>query len=118
MTVAINTVFRFFLTYLPPPQAIEAVPLSWAFCENCLSAICEFFHSMMTALNRWAPLCSLQGRSGRGGLFWVLFWAVAKKCLARGANTAMPNEITTVNAEHMKHAIPITPTPTSTQSTR
>ena len=41
---------------------------------------------------------SLQGRSLRGGLFWVLFWAVAKEYLARGANTAMPNEITTVNA--------------------
>ena len=27
----------------PPPQAIEAVPLSWAFCENCLSVLCEFF---------------------------------------------------------------------------
>jgi hypothetical protein len=55
---------------------------------------------MMAVLNRWEPLCFLQGRSGRGGLFWVLFWAVAKEYLARGARTAMPNEITTVNAIH------------------
>jgi hypothetical protein len=85
------------LTFLPPPQAIEAVQLSWAFCENCLSVFCEFFHSMMTVLLRWVPLCFLQGRSGRGGLFWALFWAVAKKCLARGARTAMPNQESTVN---------------------
>ena len=80
------------LTFLPPPQAIEAVPSSWAFCENCLSVFCEFFHGMMTALNRWGPLCFLQGRRGRGGLFWVLFWAVAKEYLARGARTAMPSK--------------------------
>jgi hypothetical protein len=81
------------LTFLPPPQAIDSVPSSWAFCENCLSVFCEFFHSMMTVLNRWGPLCFLQGRSGRGGLFWVLFWAVAKEYLARGARTARPKEI-------------------------
>ena len=63
-----------------------------------LFSVREFFHSMMAVLNRWEPLCFLQGRSGRGGLFWVLFWAVAKEYLARGANTAMPNKKHQVNA--------------------
>ena len=65
-----------------------------------LFSVREFFHSMMAVLNRWEPLCFLQGRSGRGGLFWVLFWAVAKEYLARGARTAMPNYIKAVNAKH------------------
>ena len=56
---------------------------------------------MMTVLNRWGPLCFLQGRRGRGGLFWVLFWAVAKEYLARGARTARPNEKTQVTAKHL-----------------
>ena len=56
---------------------------------------------MITVLSRWAPLCFLQGRRGRGGLFWVLFWAVAKEYLARGARTAMPNEKTQVTAKHL-----------------
>jgi hypothetical protein len=56
---------------------------------------------MIILLSQWEPLCLLQGRSLRGGLFWVLFWAVAKKCLARGARTAMPNEKTQVTAKHL-----------------
>jgi len=36
--------------------------------------------------------CLLRGVGRGDGLFWVLFLAVAKKYLARGANTAMPNE--------------------------
>ncbi len=34
------------------------------------------------------------GQVMRGGLFWVLFWAVAKEYLARGARTAMPKTST------------------------
>ena len=30
-------------------------------------------------------------------LVWVLFWAVAKEYLARGARTAMPNQIKVIN---------------------
>jgi hypothetical protein len=45
-----------FLISFPPQQANEAVQLSWAFCENCLSVFCEFFHSMITELLHWAPL--------------------------------------------------------------
>ena len=93
-------VVGFSFDFLPPQQANEAVQASWAFCENCLSVFCEFFHSMMPALSRWVSLCFLQGRSCSGGLFWVLFWAVAKVYLARGANTAMPNKNTTVNPKH------------------
>ena len=33
----------------------------------------------------------------------VLFWAVAKEYLARGARTAMPNEKEPVNAKHKTH---------------
>ena len=33
---------------------------------------------------------SFTGRSLRGGLFWVLFWAVAKEYLALDASTARP----------------------------
>ena len=34
---------------------------------------------MMVVLSRWVSLCFLQGRSCSGGLFWLLFWAVAKE---------------------------------------
>ena len=37
------------------------------------------FHSMIAVLTQWVPLCLLQGRSCSGGLFWLLFWAVAKE---------------------------------------
>ncbi len=37
------------------------------------------------------------GQVMRGGLFWVLFWAVAKEYLARGARPAMPNKSTPTN---------------------
>ncbi|NOQ89641.1 MAG: hypothetical protein GQ549_01705 [Gammaproteobacteria bacterium] len=50
----------------------------------------EFWRSMIMALDKWVPLF-FKGRSCSGGLFWLLFWAVAKESLARGANTAMPN---------------------------
>jgi hypothetical protein len=63
--------------------------LAWAFCDSCLSVVYEFWRSMLTMPFRWAPLL-LKGRSLRGGLFWVLFWAVAKEYLARGARTAKP----------------------------
>jgi hypothetical protein len=49
-----------FLTHIS--QAIELVQVSWAFCENCLSVFCEFFHSMTAVLAQWEPLCFLQGR--------------------------------------------------------
>jgi hypothetical protein len=39
----------------------------------------------------------VSGKTDRDGLFWVLFWAVAKKYLARGARTAMPNKMSPVN---------------------
>jgi hypothetical protein len=58
---------------------------------------------MIMVLSQWEPLCFFQGCSYSGGLFWVLFWAVAKECLACGARTAMPNEITTVNIEKKKN---------------
>jgi len=40
----------------PPQQAIEAVRLSWVFCENCLSVFYEFFHSMIIVLSQWGLL--------------------------------------------------------------
>ena len=63
----------------PPPQAIEAVPLSWAFCENCLSVLCEFFHSMMTALNRWAPPLLSTGASWSWQPFLGTFLGCSKR---------------------------------------
>ncbi len=38
----------------------------------------------------------------RGGFFWVLFLAVEKEYLARGAKTAMPNKSTPVNIKQRK----------------
>jgi hypothetical protein len=49
-------IFSFFLLTLPRiSQAIAVLPVSWAFCENCLSVFCEFFHSMMPATQQWEP---------------------------------------------------------------
>jgi len=45
----------------------------------CLSVFCEFWRSTITQTPQWEPLCFLQGRSCSGGLFWLLFWAVAKE---------------------------------------
>ena len=102
------SLYHVFLILFHLSQAIEAEQVSWGFCENCLSVFCEFFHGMMAALSQWGPLCflhkymdvrirAMQEKLPRGarrsdGLFWVLFWAVAKKCLACGAITAMPNK--------------------------
>ena len=36
-------------------QAIAVCPLSWAFCENCLSVFCEFFHGMIAGMPQWVP---------------------------------------------------------------
>jgi len=84
----------------------------------------EFWRSMITVLSQWEPLLfrgaadvaafyktrpvfcpSGQPKSGcsillRAKLVWVLFWAVAKECLARRATTAMLNEKYQVNANH------------------
>jgi len=40
------------------------------------------------------------------GLFWVLFWAVAKECLARGARTAMPHPAKVVKIKRRKKQQP------------
>ena len=32
------------------------LPLSWAFCENCLSVFYEFFRSMIRVASQWEPL--------------------------------------------------------------
>jgi hypothetical protein len=47
---------------------------------------------MITGTPKWEPRIFLRGASRSGGFFWVLFLAVEKKYLARGANTAMPNK--------------------------
>ena len=47
-----------------------------------------------------APRVLFSGQTDRDGLFWVLFWAVAKEYLARGANTAKPNKKIIVNIGH------------------
>ena len=39
----------------------------------CLSGFCEFWHSMITVLVKWEPLCFLQGRSCSGGTLLVTF---------------------------------------------
>ncbi|MBT8119947.1 MAG: hypothetical protein KJN89_09550 [Gammaproteobacteria bacterium] len=44
-----------FITLSRISQAIDVLPVSWAFCENCLSVLCEFFHSMMPAAQQWEP---------------------------------------------------------------
>jgi hypothetical protein len=49
------------LNLSPPEQAIESVPLLWAFCENCLSLrffynVGEIFHSMIMVLAQWESL--------------------------------------------------------------
>ena len=58
----IRHLFFSFLILSTFKQAIEEVPLSWAFCENCLSVRVlyagEFFHSMVAVLAQWEPLCS------------------------------------------------------------
>ena len=40
----------------------------------------------------------VSGQTDWDGLIWVLFWAAAKKYLARGARTAKPNEMNKVDA--------------------
>jgi len=62
MVDVVYLIFNRFLTYNPPQQAIYPAPLSWAFCENCLNVFCEFFHSMITVRDKWAPLI-FKGRS-------------------------------------------------------
>ena len=42
------------------------------------------------------------GQTNKGGLFWVLFWAVAKEYLASGARPAMPENKSAVNAINRK----------------
>ena len=88
-------IFSFFLLILPRiSQAIAVLPVSWAFCENCLSARVFYrgrvFSQHDSGNTAMGTPCFLRGARRSDGLFWVLFLAAAKKCLARGANTAMP----------------------------
>ncbi|MBT8118826.1 MAG: hypothetical protein KJN89_03825 [Gammaproteobacteria bacterium] len=67
--------------------------LAWAFWASCLSV--RAFQRVRVLAQHDNGTASMgtpafQGRSLRGGLFWVLFWAVAKEYLARGASTARP----------------------------
>jgi hypothetical protein len=48
--------FSFYLLTFPRiSQTIAVLLVSWAFCENCLSVFCEFFHSMIAATQQWEP---------------------------------------------------------------
>ena len=93
-------------------QASEVVQLSWAFCENCLSVRAfqrgRVFSQHDNSADSMGTPCLLRGASRSGGLFWVLFWAVAKEYLARGAKTAMSNQFKVVNV--------ILPSPTKPKS--
>jgi len=55
-------------------QAIVLVQVSWAFCENCLSVFCEFFHSMAAVLTQWEPLCFSAGAPGVVTAFFGYFF--------------------------------------------
>jgi len=46
---------------------------------------------MMVQWTYWEPLCFLQGRKHSDGLFWLLFWAVAKESLAIKGETSLRN---------------------------
>ena len=75
-------------------RASEVVLLSWAFCENCLSLRafkCRRVFSQHDHYTASTGTPVFQGRRRSGGLFWVLFWAVAKKYLASGARPAILN---------------------------
>ena len=48
----------------------------WAYVP---SNVGEFWRSMIMIPAKWVPLCLLQGRSWRGGPFWLLFVAVDKE---------------------------------------
>ncbi len=67
------------LTLNPLQQAIEAVRLSWAFRENCLSVLCEFFRGMITVLFQWEP------RFSGAQLLWRPFLATLLGCSKRVA---------------------------------
>jgi len=66
--------FSFFLlTFLRISQAIDVLPVSWVFCENCLSVFCEFFHSMMPAVHQWEPR-AFYGATGVATAFFGYFF--------------------------------------------
>jgi len=63
-----------FLTLSRISQAIGVLPVSLAFCENCLSVFCEFFHSMVPAAQQWEPR-AFYGAPGVATAFLVTFFS-------------------------------------------
>ena len=53
-------------------------------CTNVASAWSAraTWRSMKPVIAKWEPQCLLLGRSCRGGLVWLLYWAAAIKSLA------------------------------------
>ena len=62
-----------FLTLSRISQAIDVLPVSWAFCENCLSVFCELFHSMVPAAQQWEPR-AFHGAPGVATAFFGYFF--------------------------------------------
>jgi hypothetical protein len=67
-----------FLTFSRISQAIDVLAVSWTVCENCLSVFCEFFHSMIPAVQQWEPRV-FHGASGVATAFFGYFFWLQKK---------------------------------------
>jgi hypothetical protein len=74
-----NLAFIFYLLTFPRiSQAIAVLPVSWGFCENCLSVFCEFFHSMIPATQQWEPRAFYGAPSVATAFFGYFFWLQKK----------------------------------------
>jgi len=72
------------------------VPLSWVFCENCLSVFCEFFHSMITVLSQWEPLF-FRGAVVVAAFFWILFCCCRQKSISPSGRNPNQQQITNIS---------------------